>query len=462
MTKKLWGGRFSKETNKVVEAFTESISFDCRLIAQDIVGSSAHAAMLGKCGIIPLKDSQKIIKGLAGILDDYQAGKIEFDPSAEDIHMNVEKLLHERIGEPAKKLHTARSRNDQVATDVKLYIRDTIGQITDSLLALQQVIIDQAEAHAKVILPGYTHLQHAQPVLLGHHLMAWFWMMERDKGRFADCSKRLNVLPLGAGALAGTTFPIDRQFVAEALGFDSIADNSMDAVSDRDWASEFLSACAILMTHLSRFSEEFIIWNTSEFGFVELDDSVTTGSSIMPQKKNPDVAELVRGKSARVIGALMSILTLQKGLPLAYNRDLQEDKEQLFDAADTVQLSLKVFALMLGTAKFNVERMHKAAGEAYSTATDLADALVRQGLPFRTAHEQVGSLVAYCIENKKELFDLSLAEIKRFAPDAPDSIESMLTVEASVAARSATGGTALSEVKRQIRKARGILRKNGK
>ncbi len=462
MTRKLWGGRFAKETDKVVEDFTESISFDCRLIAQDIVQSSAHAAMLGKCGIIPLKDSQRIIKGLGSILDDFQAGKIEFDPSAEDIHMNVEKLLYERIGEPARKLHTARSRNDQVATDVKLYIRDAIGQIHAGISQLQEAIVDQAEANAKTILPGFTHLQHAQPVLLGHYLMSWFWMLERDRGRFVDSCVRLNVLPLGAGALAGTTFPIDRQFVAKALGFDSVADNSIDAVSDRDWASEFLSACAILMTHLSRFSEEFIIWNTSEFGFVELDDSVTTGSSIMPQKKNPDVAELVRGKSSRVIGALMSILTLQKGLPLAYNRDLQEDKEQLFDAVDTVESSLKVFALMLSTARFDKQRMHKAAGEAFSTATDLADALVRQGVPFRTAHEQVGSLVAYCIENKKELFDLSLEEIKRFAPEVPDDIASMLTVEASVAARSATGGTALSEVKRQIRKARGLLRKASK
>lgn len=457
MAKKLWGGRFQKETDKVVEAFTESISFDCRLIAQDIVGSSAHAAMLGKCGIIPLEDSQKIIKGLGAILDDYQAGKIEFDPSAEDIHMNVEKLLLDRIGEPARKLHTARSRNDQIATDVKLYIREMIGQITTGLLHLQQAIVEQSEINAKVILPGFTHLQHAQPVLLGHHLMSWFWMLERDKGRFADCRKRLNVLPLGAGALAGTTFPIDRQYVADALGFDSVSDNSMDSVGDRDWASEFLSACAILMTHLSRFSEEFILWNTSEFGFVDLDDSVTTGSSIMPQKKNPDVAELVRGKTARVFGDLMAMLTLQKGLPLAYNRDLQEDKEQLFDAIDTVDMSLKVFALMLSTAKFDTKRMHQAAGEAFSTATDLADALVREGVSFRTAHEQVGSLVAYCIGSGKELTDLSLEEIRRFAPDSPDNIASMLTVEASVAARTATGGTALSEVKRQIRKARRIL-----
>ena len=441
-----------------MEAYTESISFDCRLIAHDIMGSSAHAAMLGKCSIISLDDSQKIIKGLGSILDDYQAGKIEFDTSAEDVHMNVEKLLFERIGEPAKKLHTARSRNDQVATDVRLYLRDAVEQISRYIAELQQTIIDQAARHSNVILPGFTHMQHAQPVLLGHYLMSWFWMLERDKGRFADCRKRLNVLVLGSGALAGTTFPIDRQYVADALGFDSVSDNSIDSVADRDWASEFISACAITMTHLSRFSEEFIIWNTSEFGFLELDDSVTTGSSIMPQKKNPDVAELVRGKCSRVIGDLMSILTLQKGLPLAYNRDLQEDKEQLFDATDTVKMSLKVFTVMLSTAKFNKKRMHKAAGEAFSTATDLADALVRQGISFRTAHEQVGSLVAYCIEKGKELGSLSLDEIKRFAPNAPDDIAAMLTVEASVAARTATGGTALSEVRRQIRKARRLLR----
>lgn len=459
MAKKLWGGRFQKDTDKTVEDFTESISFDCRLIAHDIMGSSAHAAMLGKCGIIELDEAQKIIRGLDSILKDYQAGKIEFDTSAEDVHMNVEKLLFERIGEPAKKLHTARSRNDQVATDVKLYLRESIDTIKKLLAQLQETVIEQAEANAKVILPGYTHLQHAQPVLLGHHLMAWFWMLDRDRERFADCRKRLNVLPLGAGALAGTTFPIDRQFVADALEFEAVSENSMDSVADRDWASEYLSACAILMTHLSRFSEEFILWNSSEFGFVDLDDSVTTGSSIMPQKKNPDVAELVRGKSARVIGDLMSILTLQKGLPLAYNRDLQEDKERLFDAADTAQMSVRAFTLMLSTATFNAEKMYKAAGEAFSTATDLADALVRQGVSFRTAHEQVGSLVGYCVEVGKELADLTLDEIKQFSPKAPDDVAAILTVEASVAARKAIGGTALSEVKRQIRKARKILAK---
>ncbi|MCL5105149.1 MAG: argininosuccinate lyase [Armatimonadetes bacterium] len=457
LSKKLWGGRFSKSTDKAVEVFTESISFDSRLIEHDILGSIAHAKMLGKCGIIPEADAKKIVSGLESILDDALAGKIEFDPSAEDVHMNVEKLLFEKIGEPAGKLHTARSRNDQVATDIRLFLKSEIARTAGLVEELQRVAVDQAEKNAEVIMPGYTHLQHAQPVLLGHHLMAYFWMLERDKGRTLDCLKRLDVLPLGSGALAGTTFPIDRDFVAEQLGFAAVSDNSMDSVADRDFVAEFLSAASILMVHLSRFAEELIIWNTSEFKFVELDDSVTTGSSIMPQKKNPDVAELVRGKSARVIGDLMALLTLQKGLPLAYNRDLQEDKEPLFDAVDTVQMSLEVFALMLETAKFNAERMYKAAGEAYSTATDLADHLVRKGVPFRTAHEQVGSLVAYCVEQDKELSDLTVEEIKRFAPDASDDVASALTVEASVSARKATGGTALSEVKRQIEKARGLL-----
>ena len=457
MAKALWGGRFSKSMDKIVEAFTESISFDCRLIEHDIRGSIAHAKMLGKCGIIPEDDAKKIVSGLGFILDEALAGTIKYDPSAEDVHMNVEKLLFERIGEPAGKLHTARSRNDQICTDIRLFLKAEIAQTTDLIESLQVAIIDQAEKNAEVIMPGYTHLQHAQPVLLGHHLMAYFWMLERDKGRMLDCLKRVDVLPLGSGALAGTTFPIDREYVAQQLGFASVSDNSMDSVADRDFISEFISAAAIIMTHLSRFSEEFIIWNTSEFKFVELDDSVTTGSSIMPQKKNPDIAELVRGKSARVIGDLVSLLTLQKGLPLAYNRDLQEDKEPLFDAVDTVQMSLQAFTLMLETAKFNKDRMYKAAGEAYSTATDLADHLVRQGVPFRTAHEQVGSLVAYCVENGKELYDLNIEEIHQFAPDAADDVASELTVESSVAARKAYGGTALSEVKRQIEKARGLL-----
>ncbi|OFX17041.1 MAG: argininosuccinate lyase, partial [Armatimonadetes bacterium RBG_16_58_9] len=410
-----------------------------------------------KCGIIPVEDARKIVEGLGSILEDANKGKIEFDPSAEDVHMNVEKTLFERIGDVAGKLHTARSRNDQVATDIRLYLREVIVGINARIAQLQSVIVDKAEEYAEAILPGYTHMQHAQPVLLGHHLMAYFWMLERDKGRMLDCLSRVNVLPLGSGALAGTTFPIDREFVAETLKFDSVSENSIDSVSDRDFISEFLSAAAIAMTHLSRFAEELVIWNTSEFGFVELDDSVTTGSSIMPQKKNPDVAELVRGKSARVIGDLVSLLALQKGLPLAYNRDLQEDKEPLFDAADTLHMSLQVFALMLESAKFNTEKMHAAAQEAFSTATDLADHLVRKGVPFRTAHKQVGSLVAYCLEHGRQLHELTADEVHRFAPEADGDAASHLTVEASVAARTAKGGTALSEVRRQIEKARELL-----
>lgn len=457
MTKKPWSGRFSKETNELVESFTESISFDCRLIALDILGSTAHAMMLGKCGIIPPEDGARIVEGLASILDDVCDGKVELDPSAEDVHMNVEKILFDRIGDVAGKLHTARSRNDQIATDIRLYLRETTVAITSAIEQFQKVIVDQAEANAEVIMPGFTHFQHAQPILLGHHLMAYFWMLERDKGRFEDCRKRFNVLPLGSGALAGTTFPIDRQFVADTLEFDGVTENSIDSVADRDFVSEFLAACAILAVHLSRFAEEMVIWNVQEFGFVELDDSVATGSSIMPQKKNPDVAELLRGKSARVIGSLMSLLVLQKGLPLAYDRDLQEDKEPLFDAADTVQMSLEVAALMLSTAKFNADRMRFAAQQGFITATDLADHLVRQGVPFRTAHEQVGKLVACCIEQGKGLEDLSLEEIRKFAPSAGDDAASVLTVEASIAARSSYGGTALTEVKRQIEKAKGIL-----
>jgi len=457
LTGKPWSGRFSKSTDKLIEEFTESISFDCRLIEQDIRGSIAHARMLRKCGIIPQTDAERIIEGLEAILADVEAGKVQLDPRAEDVHMNVEKLLFEKIGETAGKLHTARSRNDQVCLDIRLFLRQQTGAITGSIVQLQRAILEQADRHAESIMPGFTHLQHAQPVTLGHHLMAWFWMLERDKGRFADCLTRLDVSPLGAGALAGTSLPIDREYEAAELGFAEVSENSMDSVADRDFASEFAAAAAILMTHLSRFAEEIVIWNSSEFGFVELDDSVTTGSSIMPQKKNPDVAELVRGKSARVIGDLVTLLTLQKGLPLAYNRDLQEDKEPLFDAADTVRTSLDAFALMLAGAEFNVRRMRQAAQEAFSTATDLAEHLVRQGVAFRTAHEQVGRLVAWCIENGRELADLSIDEIRRFAPKAADEVVSRLTVEASVAARQGYGGTAPSEVRRQIEKAKRIL-----
>ncbi len=452
MSEKLWGGRFSKGMADVVEKFTESVSYDCRLFPQDIRGSIAHAKMLGKQGIIPAEDSAKIVKGLEAIYARYEKGEVVFDTSAEDVHMNAEKMLFAEIGDAAGRLHTARSRNDQVCTDVRLYMMDEIDAIVGLIDDFCKVIVNAADRYKDAILPGYTHMQHAQPVLLGHYFMAYCCMLERDKARLVDCRKRVAVLPLGSGALAGTAFPIDRDFVAKELGFDSVSENSLDSVADRDFISEFLAAASILMIHLSRFAEETVIWNTSEFGFVTLDDSVTTGSSIMPQKKNPDVAELVRGKSARVIADLMSLLTLQKGLPMTYNRDLQEDKEPLFDAVDTVKLSLAAFALMLDTAVYNVDIMYKKAGESYSTATDLADALVRAGLPFRSAHAQVGALVAYCVDKGKEFDDLTEEEIKKYAPDAPDGVKDMLTVEASVAARKAKGGTAPVNVKNSVEK----------
>ncbi|MGQ9455967.1 MAG: argininosuccinate lyase [Armatimonadota bacterium] len=457
MGTKAWSGRFSKSTDKLVEQFTESISFDSRLIEHDVLGSIAHAQMLGKCGIISQAEAEQIVRGLESILSDAREGKLQLDPSAEDVHMNVEKLLFERIGETAGKLHTARSRNDQVCLDLRLFIRQEISSIMAKLQELQAVIIGKASEHAESIMPGFTHLQHAQPITLGHHLMAWFWMLERDKSRLTNCFERADVSPLGSGALAGTTLPIDRKFVADQLGFGKVSENSIDAVSDRDFVTEFVLALAILMIHLSRFSEEIVIWNSTEFGFIELDDSVATGSSIMPQKKNPDVAELIRGKCARVIGNAVSLLTLQKGLPLAYNRDLQEDKKPLFDTVDTVTDALNVFALMLSTARFNVENMRKAASEGFPTATDLAEHLVRQGMPFRRAHEQVGKLVAWCVENGKSLTELTIEQIRRFAPEATGTVTEEITLEASVARRNCYGGTAPSEVRRQIEEARRIL-----
>ncbi|MBQ9358271.1 MAG: argininosuccinate lyase [Abditibacteriota bacterium] len=454
---KLWGGRFSKQTAKLMDEFSESISFDYKLAEADIKGSIAHARMLARCGIISEEDSGKIIKGLSSIIEDIRSGNIEFDPSAEDIHMNVEQLLKQRIGEAAGRLHTARSRNDQVATDIRLFLKDALKETVSLIRELQAHIIRLAEDNFDIIMPGFTHTQHAQPVLLSHELMAYFWMLLRDRGRFEDCLKRFDLLPLGSGALAGTTFPIDRHMTAQELGFSGITDNSIDSVSDRDFISEFLADASILMTHLSRFSEEIIFWNSSEFGWIILDDEVTTGSSIMPQKKNPDAAELVRGKTARVYGALMSLLTLQKGLLLSYNRDLQEDKEPLFDAVHTIQMCLKIFALMLKGAAFNGEKMAREAGKGFSVATDLADYLVRKDLPFREAHAQVGSLVAYAAAGGRELSDLSFEEIKARLPLAEEDIMQYLSSEASVRARKAPGGTAPSAVREQIDKAKALL-----
>lgn len=457
MAKKLWAGRFSKQTDKAVEEFTASVHYDSRLFEQDVRGSIAHATMLGKCEIISKNDAETIVEGLKSILIDWREGKIELDPSAEDVHMNVERILFTRIGEPAGRLHTARSRNDQVCTDIRLWMKDEIEVLTELITGLQHTLVESAAENLDTIMPGYTHLQHAQPVLLAHHLLAYFWMLERDKGRFADCKKRVDLLPLGSGALAGTGFPIDREFVAKELGFAGITQNSLDAVSDRDFASEFLAATAIAMTHLSRFAEELVLWSSPEFGFVELDDSVTTGSSIMPQKKNPDAAELTRGKTGRVFGDLMSILTVQKGLPLSYNRDLQEDKEPIFDAADTLKGALRVFIAMIETTTFKKDRMRNVLRGDFSTATDLADYLVRTGMPFRQAHEVVGKLVAECIASGKGLEEITLNEMKEIAPEADENALAILQPENSAAARSIPGGTARAAVEIQLKDARKLL-----
>ncbi len=447
---KLWGGRFSEPTDKFVEEFTASIDFDKRLYHQDIRGSIAHARMLGKQGILPMAEVEKIVHGLQGILARIEEGNFDFSVGLEDIHMNIEARLTEKIGEAGKRLHTGRSRNDQVALDIRLYLRDEIVEISAYLDLLVDSLIHQAETNLSVIMPGYTHLQTAQPILFSHHMMAYVEMFTRDKGRMEDCLRRMNVLPLGAGALAGTTFPIDREHVAELLDFPQVTRNSLDSVSDRDFALEFMAASSILMMHLSRFSEELILWSTSEFKFVELTDSFCTGSSIMPQKKNPDVPELVRGKTGRVYGNLMALLTVMKALPLAYNKDMQEDKEPLFDSIDTVKGSLKIFADMVREMRISTGNMRAAAAKGFSTATDVADYLVRKGMPFRDAHEVVGKTVAYCIANGKDLPDLTLEEWKGFSDKIGADIFDCITLEASVNARAATGGTALERVKAEI------------
>ncbi|ADI82995.1 argininosuccinate lyase [Geobacter sulfurreducens] len=451
---KLWGGRFSEPTDQFVEEFTASIDFDKRLYHQDIRGSIAHARMLGKQGILPMAEVEKIVAGLQEVLARIEAGKFDFSVALEDIHMNIEARLTEKIGEAGKRLHTGRSRNDQVALDIRLYLRDEIVEISAYLDMLVDSLIYQAEANLGVIMPGYTHLQTAQPILFSHHMMAYVEMFTRDKGRMEDCLRRMNVLPLGAGALAGTTFPIDREHVAELLDFPSVTRNSLDSVSDRDFALEFMGASSILMMHLSRFSEELILWSTSEFKFVELTDSFCTGSSIMPQKKNPDVPELVRGKTGRVYGNLMALLTVMKALPLAYNKDMQEDKEPLFDTIDTVKGSLKIFADMVREMRINAGNMRAAAAKGFSTATDVADYLVRQGMPFRDAHEVVGKTVAYCIANGKDLPDLTMDEWQGFSDKIGEDIFDAITLEASVNARVATGGTALERVKAEIERAK--------
>jgi argininosuccinate lyase len=451
---KLWGGRFTQPTDKFVEEFTASIDFDKRLYHQDIRGSIAHARMLGKQGIIPLEDVEAIVHGLQEILGEIEAGKFDFSVSLEDIHMNIEARLSQRIGEAGKRLHTGRSRNDQVALDIRLYLRDEIVAISAYIDLLIDALLFQSENNLDVIMPGFTHLQTAQPILFSHHMMAYVEMLKRDRGRMEDCLKRMEQLPLGAGALAGTTFPIDREYVASLLDFPAVTRNSLDSVSDRDFAVEFIAASSIMMMHLSRFSEELILWSTSEFRFVELTDSFCTGSSIMPQKKNPDVPELVRGKTGRVYGNLMALLTVMKSLPLAYNKDMQEDKEPLFDTIDTVKGSLKIFGDMVREMKVNPQRMWKAAAAGFSTATDVADYLVRKGMPFRDAHEVVGKAVRYCIEQGKDLPELTEGEWSSFSTMIGPDIREAITLEASVNARKATGGTARECVAREIARAK--------
>jgi argininosuccinate lyase len=454
MSEKPWQGRFSQPTDKFVEEFTASIAFDQRLYSYDIQGSIVHARMLAKQEIISAEEAEQITTGLEDILKEIENGRFDFSVALEDIHMNIEARLIERIGPVGGKLHTARSRNDQVALDIRLYLRDEIRTLLSQLQQLGQALVSQAENHLEVIMPGYTHLQTAQPILFSHHMLAYFEMFRRDRARLEDCLERVDVLPLGAGALAGTTFPIDREFVARELGFSEVTRNSLDSVSDRDFAIEFISACSILMMHLSRFSEEIILWSSADFSFIELSDSFCTGSSIMPQKKNPDVPELIRGKSGRIYGNLMSLLTLMKSLPLAYNKDMQEDKEPLFDSIDNVKGCLKIFAAMIAEMKVRPERMREAASRGFSTATDIADYLVRKGIPFRDAHEVVGKTVRYCIEHGKDLPELSLEEYRSFSQNIDSDIYEFVTLEASVNARSATGGTATSAVEKEIERAR--------
>lgn len=447
---KLWGGRFSKQTDKAVDDFNSSIRFDARMYAQDIAGSIAHAKMLGKQGIIPKEDSELIIKTLGEIKEDIENGNVEFEIDAEDIHMNIETILISRIGDAGKKLHTGRSRNDQVALDVRMYLRHETDEISAMLKELRGILLSIAERNIDTIMPGYTHLQKAQPITLAHHIMAYYEMFRRDGERLNDCRGRINVMPLGSGALAGTTYPLDREFVAEQLGFDGVTQNSLDGVSDRDFVCELAFDLSMIMTHLSRFSEEIILWSSNEFGFIELDDAYSTGSSIMPQKKNPDVAELVRGKSGRVYGSLIGLLTMMKGLPLAYNKDMQEDKEQIFDAVDTVKMCLPVFGRMLDTMTVRRDRMLNGAKGGFTNATDVADYLVKHGLPFRDAHGVVGRMVAYCIENDTVIDALSMEEMKTFSPLIEDDIYDAISLETCVNQRKLIGGPAMETVKAVI------------
>ena len=447
---KMWQGRFKKEEDESVNDFNSSISFDSRMYRQDITGSIAHAQMLGETGIIDKCDSEKIVEGLKGILADIESGSLEFDPKAEDIHMFVEQVLTERIGDAGKRLHTSRSRNDQVALDTRMYLLTQIDETTALIKKLAEVIISKAKQHTKTVMPGYTHLQRAQPVTLSHQLLAYAQMLKRDCERLADCKKRTAVMPLGSCALAGTTYPIDRLSVAEKLGFPAVTENSIDGVSDRDFVLERAFCLSTVMMHLSRFSEEVILWCSSEFRFMELDDAFATGSSIMPQKKNPDIAELVRGKTGRVYGSLVTLLTVMKGLPLAYNKDMQEDKEAIFDAVDNTKLCLDIFAKMLDTASFCTDSMRNAAGFGFINATDCADYLVKKGMPFRQAYKIVGELVAKCIELDTTLEKLPLEQYKSVSSVFDDGVYTAVDLDVCANGRSVIGGPAESAVLKQI------------
>ena len=451
---KPWSGRFNEPTDAFVEAFTASVAFDQRLYRYDIQGSIAHATMLAEAGVLSAEDQQAIVAGLEAIRADIERGTFDWQASLEDVHMNIEACLTANIGDAGKRLHTGRSRNDQVATDIRLYLRDAIDTILGTLGRLQAGLLSLAEREAATIMPGFTHLQVAQPVTFGHHMMAWFEMLDRDAGRLRDCRARLNVMPLGSAALAGTTFPIDRSITCSMLDFDRPSENSLDAVSDRDFAIEFCAAGALIMTHLSRFSEELVLWASAQFDFVNLPDRFCTGSSIMPQKKNPDIPELVRGKTGRVNGNLVALLTLMKGQPLAYNKDNQEDKEPLFDTIDTIQACLRAYADMVPHIQVKAERMRQAALQGYATATDLADYLVRKQVPFRDAHEIVGKAVKRGLDTGRDLSEMSVAELAEFSPAIEVDVMDVLSLEGSVAARDHLGGTAPKQVKEAVRRAR--------
>lgn len=447
---KLWGGRFQKSTDKKVDDFNSSIRFDKRMYKQDIKGSIAHATMLGKQNIIPKEDSDKIVAELKNILKDIEDGKVEFEIDAEDIHMNIEKILIERIGDAGKRLHTGRSRNDQVALDIRMYLMDETADIEEMLIHTLNVLVDLASDHTETIMPGYTHLQKAQPVTFAHHLMAYFEMFKRDLSRLRDCRKRTNVMPLGSGALAGTTYPLDREFVASELGFDAVTMNSLDGVSDRDFVIELANCLALVMMHLSRFCEELILWSSNEFSFVEMDDAFSTGSSIMPQKKNPDVAELIRGKAGRVYGHLMGLLTTMKGIPLAYNKDMQEDKEMAFDAFDTVKGCIGLFTGMIASMTFRKDRMEASAKNGFTNATDAADYLVNHGVAFRDAHGIVGQLVLMCIDKNCSLDELSLDAYRSISPVFDEDIYDAISMKTCVEKRLTKGAPSRTSMEAQI------------